>query len=98
MVDRNAVTQAYKKSLRTKLESEFEEFITLEKFLSVTCWYDNYLSMKKKEDVEYEEDKEEIDREIKETKALLFQINISMNGLLHIDTYISTILSLWPKV
>jgi hypothetical protein len=98
MVDRNAVTLAYKKSLKSKLRSEFEEYINLEKFLLVTCWYDNYLSMKRKEDVEYEEDKEEIDREVEETKSLLFQINISMNGLLHIDTYISTILSLWPKV
>ena len=96
MVNKESVTKAYRENLKKKLENDADEYIQLEKFLEVTSWFDSSLAIRKKEEVTFEEDKEEIDQEIKEMKALLYQINISKNGLLHIDNFVDTILSLWP--
>lgn len=98
MIDRKAVTSAYKVNLKKAVDSEFEDYIRLDKFLDINSWYDSYLALRRKEDVKYEEDKAEIEQEIRDIKELLYHINIDRNGMLHIDRYIDTLLRLWPKI
>lgn len=98
MIDRNSVTKAYQTNLKKARKDQVDEYIDLESFLNVNCWYDVYLPMKRKDEVLFEEDKEEIDREISQIKELLFKLNCSSNGKLHIDGYIDTLLRLWPLV
>lgn len=97
MINKDSITNTYKEILKKALEDENEEYIPLEAFLDTPCWYDKHLSMKRKEDVVYEEDKQEIDQEIRQVKQLLYEINISPNGLLHINNYVDTINALWPE-
>lgn len=97
MIAKDSITNAYKDILRRGLENDQEQYIPIDKFLDATCWYDKHLSMRRKEDVVFEEDKQEIDQEIREVKELLYQINISENGSLHIDQFVERINSLWPE-
>lgn len=46
-----------------------------------------FLSMHRKEELEYEEDKEEVDYEIARMKSLIFKLNSSEQGWLKIDTF-----------
>lgn len=98
MVDRNSVTKTYKTNLKKAQANELDEYVTLNQFLTVGSWYDSYLTMRRKEDLQFEEDKQEVDQEIEDVKKLLYKINLSENGLLNVDTYINTILKLWPKI
>ena len=98
MVDRDAVTGAYLENLKKIVGEDLEEYIELDQFLKVNCWYDTHLAMRRKEDVKFEEDKEEIDQEIQQIKELLFNLNVSSNGKLHIENYIQTLLKLWPQI
>lgn len=41
----------------------------------MSAWYDVYLSMYRKSEMEYEEDKEDIDKEIEWIKMLIFYLN-----------------------
>mmetsp|Transcript_14842 Transcript_14842/g.13046 ORF Transcript_14842/g.13046 Transcript_14842/m.13046 type:complete len:99 (-) Transcript_14842:29-325(-) len=97
MVNKDSVTKVYRENLKKQLDNEIEQYIDLQGFLNVSSWYDKHLALRKKEDMVYEEDKQDIDQEIREVKELLYSINLSENGLLHIDAYVDTILFLWPE-
>ena len=97
MVNKTAVINKYNTSLHQAMDSEYEEYITLQKFLKIEAWFDPSLSVRSKDDVKFEEDKEEIDMEINDMKTLIYSINISQNGMVHIDSYTNSLLSLWPS-
>ena len=86
VIDRKSVVRPYRQSLK-KAAAEFAECITLEAFLKVKAWFDEHLSMRKKHEVVYEEDKQEIEQEIVSVKALLYKLNVGSNGLLNIDKF-----------
>ena len=58
-----------------------------------------FLSMHRKEELEYEEDKEEVDYEIARMKSLIFKLNSSEQGWLKIDTFekVIEVADLWKK-
>jgi hypothetical protein len=86
IIDRKSVVRPYRQNLK-KAAAEGSEFITLDVFLKVPAWFDEHLSMRKKNEVVYEEDKLEIEQEVIDVKTLLFSLNISSNGLLNIDKF-----------
>lgn len=95
VLDRDSILKTYKQNLLKVISSEFEQHINLENFLKVEAWFDNYLSMRRKEDVKFEEDKQEIDEEIRQVKTLIFNFNVAQNGQLHIENFVKTLKRIW---
>jgi hypothetical protein len=64
-----------------------DDMVDLETFLSVKSWFDILLSQKRKEEVEYEEDKEDIDKECNSIKTMIFELNSNSDNLLNIHNF-----------
>ena len=68
-----------------------QDQLSLENFLKVGSWFDITLSFYRKEELEYEEDKEEINNEILRIKELIFKLNSNDQGILRIEDFESVL-------
>ena len=86
---KSALIDSYEANLTKAVEGE--ALISREDYLKVTSWYESLLSMQRKEEVEYEEDKEEIEEEVLRVKNMIFDLNMNSAELLSISDFIKVL-------